>query len=232
MVGICVILARVRPLKGSAREICFGKRSLFQDIVRLLWRHRRVETLVDNFAEAKRSAELPMYLAKTYESNLLINIAEYVNIIDQSTFMENEQPIRAVLEDISKGYLFNDVGFIKKNYCNWGCRTTSAGDSLVILDYGYMYPLIGQNLEELFKCPVCGGRLKWNGTYSKLVCSGNKKNVGYGGRCMCTVEPNEIRRRMNRRLDSYENKLIASLSGSSMPDLDTIEQALHEEVDI
>ena len=187
--------------------------------------------LVDNFAEAKRSQELYMYLAKTYESNLLINIAEYVTIISQTEFSENEEPIRATLADIAKQYLFDDVGFIKKNYCNWGIRQEGGDEKLVILDYGYMYPLVGQNRDELFKCPVCGGKLKWNGTYSKLVCQGNGSGL-YHGRCMCTMTPNEIRHRMNHNLDSYENKLIASLNGTKMPDLNTIEQAIHEKVEV
>ena len=174
-----------------------------------------------------------MYLAKTYESNMLINIAEYVTVIDQKQFSENEAPIRAILSDLQKGYLFDDIGFIKKNYCNWGLRVVGKHQDLVILDYGYMYPLIGQNMEELFKCPVCGGRLGWNATFSKLTCQGNSKTVGFGGgRCMCTVSPNDIRKRMNKHLDSYENRLITELSGTAMPDLNTIEQALHEEVDV
>ena len=72
----------------------------------------------DNLAEAKRSSELPMYLAKTYETNYLINVAEYVMVIDKDTFVMNEDAIKTILGDIAKEYLFDDVGYSLKNYCN------------------------------------------------------------------------------------------------------------------
>ena len=103
-----------------------------------------------------------MYLAKTYETNYLINVAEYVMVIDKDTFVMNEDAIKTILGDMAKEYLFDDVGYSLKNYCNWGSRFTPNGEEMVILDYGYLYPLFGQNREDLFRCPKCGSNhLTW-----------------------------------------------------------------------
>ena len=69
-----------------------------------------------------------MYLAKTYETNYLINVAEYVLVVDKDTFVTNEDVVKYILKDIAKDYLFDDVGFSLKNYCNWGSRFTTTGD--------------------------------------------------------------------------------------------------------
>lgn len=182
--------------------------------------------LIDNFTEFKRSSELPMYLAKTYETNLLINVCEYVEVIDQRTFMEAETEIKSILEDMAKAYLFNDVGYTMKNYCNWGLRYVGAAKELVILDYGYLYPLIGQNRDQLFRCPRCGGRLAWNASYTAFVCQA-KDN-----RCQAILSPTDIRRMMHLNFESAENNLIAEISGDGMPDLNTVEQALKESVEV
>lgn len=183
--------------------------------------------LIDNFTEFKRASELLMYLARTYETNLLINVCEYVEVIDQRTFMDSETSIKAILGDIAKGYLFNDVGFTMKNYCNWGMRYISDDDKeLVILDYGYLYPLMGQDLNQLFRCPRCGGRLAWNSSYTAFTCQA-KDN-----RCQAILSPTDIRRMMRLNFESAENNLIAEISGDGMPNLDTVEQALKENVEV
>ena len=41
-----------------------------------------------------------MYLAKTYETNYLINVAEYVLVIDKDTFVHNEEVVKYILKDI------------------------------------------------------------------------------------------------------------------------------------
>ncbi len=180
--------------------------------------------LVDNFTEFKRSQELPMYLARTYETNLLINVCEYVTIIDQPFFRCNEDQIKQVLRDIAKGYLFDDIGFSYKNYCNWGSRfvpdgTPEGGEDLVILDYGYLYPLRGQDIKSLFKCPKCGGQLKWNSSYTGLVCS----NIG---KCNVQVSPTYIRHNMTLDFESDENNVVMQINSMDMPDLDSVEKAL------
>lgn len=179
--------------------------------------------LIDNAAEMKRSAELPMYLAKTYESNYLINVAEYVLVIDKETFLENESVIKIVLADIAKDYLFDDVGYSLKNYCNWGSRFTSTGDELVILDYGYLYPLIGQNREELFRCPKCGSKLAWNPNYTEFQCSGSDGN----GRCSAKFSPTDIRHNMKMTFENTEDELYARFNKLQKPDLNKIESSIH-----
>lgn len=179
--------------------------------------------LTDNLAEFKRSAELPMYLAKTYETNYLINVAEYVLVVDKHSFVQNEHNVKAILEDISKEYIFDDVGFNLKNYCNWGSRFTSNGEIMVILDYGYLYPLYGQNREELFRCPRCGGKLHWNPSFTELVCSGNDGRE----RCSARFSPMTIRRNMKLDFEDFEEQMMAKFNQLQKPDLNKIESSIH-----
>ena len=43
-----------------------------------------------------------MYLAKTYETNYIINVAEYVLVVDKETFVNNEDAVKYNLKDIAK----------------------------------------------------------------------------------------------------------------------------------
>lgn len=179
--------------------------------------------LTDNAAEMKRSSELPMYLAKTYESNYLINVAEYVLVIDKDTFVMNESVVKHILSDISKDYLFDDVGYSLKNYCNWGSRFTTSGDDMVILDYGYLYPLLGQNREELFRCPKCGSKLTWNPNFTEFVCTGNDGR----DRCAARFSPTDIRHNMKMDFENTEDALYAKFNKLQKPDLNKIEKSIH-----
>jgi len=163
--------------------------------------------LIDNFTEYKRSGELPEYLVKVYESDMLINIEEYVTVMDASLFKINKEGILQILEDLSKAYLFNDIGFILKNCYNWGFRA-STGD-LVILDYGYLYPLKGQ--DAAVTCPKCKGLLKYNSTYTGFVCN----NAG----CKAKYNIMDIMRRRNLSMENFENEMISELGHVEMPDL-------------
>ncbi len=189
--------------------------------------------LVDNFQEFKRSTELPNYLAKTYETNYLINICEYIEVMDQDKFLINEAGIKQILEDLSKNYLFDDIGFTLKNSYNWGCREArltpeereyySEDDSeylydIVILDYGYLYPLHDQK-DKLLRCPRCQHKLKWNSNYTMLGCT-NHTN------CQFQTSPMNLRRRMNLDYEEMENKVVASLNSIKMPNLARIEQEM------
>lgn len=179
--------------------------------------------MVDNCTEFRRSAELPMYLAKTYESNLLINIAEYVTVIDQHEFSLNGDTIRAVLQDMAEEYLFDDVGYAQKNYCNWGSRLNPDGTAdIVILDYGYLYPLMGENTAKLFSCPRCGGRLKWNSNYTEFQCQNT--GSGSGRSCGARIPPTVIRNRMGQHLEKIELEMLAKIDNMKMPDFNRIEQ--------
>ena len=74
----------------------------------------------DNINEYNMSAELQPYVTKTYETNGLITIAEYVNLINQSEFDNSIPNIRMILQELSKNYIFSDIGTISRNRCNWG----------------------------------------------------------------------------------------------------------------
>ena len=71
---------------------------------------------VDNFTEFKRSIEAPEYFVKAYETNMLILVEEYVTLMDKQEFIANENGIKTILEDLSKNYLFEDIGFDLKNF--------------------------------------------------------------------------------------------------------------------
>lgn len=162
-------------------------------------------TQVDNFTEFKRSPEIEEYLTKAYECNMLILICEYVNVFDQAQFMSNEEGIKTILNDISKAYIFDDIGFSLKNSFNWGYRDN---DEIIILDYGYLYPNKGQN--EALTCPKCRGSLKYNSNYTGFMCANSE--------CRTKYSIMDIRRRMNIDLETMENQIITMLNQLEMPD--------------
>ena len=185
--------------------------------------------LVDNFQEFKRSIELPNFLARTYETNYLINIAEYVEVMDQDKFIINEYSIKQMLKEISKGYLFDDIGFTLKNSYNWGCRESKFDDEdeirskhdyeICILDYGYLYPLHGQK-DKLLRCPLCEHRLKWNSSYTGLGCENSM--------CKFQTSPMQLRKKMKLDYEELENKLTSSLNNLKMPNLTSIEKEIRK----
>lgn len=179
--------------------------------------------LIDNYQEYKRSTELPEFLAKTYESNFLINICEYIEVMDQERFISNEANIKEMLSRLSKSYLFEDLGFILKNSYNWGIREAKGEYGLdeyeydiCILDYGYLYPLHDQG-DKILRCPRCQHKLVWNTNFTGFLC--NNTNCNY----QCT--PMEVRRRMDKIYDDVENKIItSSIANLQMPNLTSIEK--------
>lgn len=164
---------------------------------------------VDNWTEFKRSGELPEYLAKAYECNMLILICEYVNVMDQSQFRENESGIKEILEDLSKAYIFDDIGYTLKNSYNWGYRDN--GD-IVVLDYGYLYPK--KNQDHALSCPKCKALLQYNENYTHFICSNSSCRTKY--RIM------DIRRRMNLDLENIEDQVISMLNNMEMPDFESV----------
>ena len=187
--------------------------------------------LVDNYTEFKRSKELENYLAKTYETNFLINIVEYIEVMDQDTFIYNEKPIKNVLSQLANNYLFDDIGWTLKNSYNWGKREAKLTEEersmlgkdveyiydICILDYGYLYPLYGQK-DELLRCPSCHHKLLWNSNYTGLQCQNS--------RCNYSCKPMVLRRQMKLDYEKVENSLISSLNNLKMPNLTSIESQL------
>ncbi len=128
----------------------------------------------DNINEFDMSEELQPYVTKTYETNGLITIAEYVNLINQKEFENSIPNIREILRELSTNYIFSDVGTIPKNFTNWGFRDDN---SLVILDYGYIW----RKDPKIMFCTrsKCGGRLEYTENFDKLYCTncGTKYSV-------------------------------------------------------
>ena len=164
---------------------------------------------IDNLTEFKRSVECPEYIVKAYETNMLILVEEYVTLIDEEEFIMNENGIKTVLEDLSKSYIFEDIGFDTKNRANWGYR--SNGD-LVILDAGYLYPIKGN--EHIFTCPKCSGRITHNRNYTGFFCQNPQ--------CKTKYTFLDLRRRMNLDLEDFENEMISRLNNIEMPDFDRL----------
>ena len=166
---------------------------------------------VDNMTEFKRSIEIPEYSIKAYETNMLILVEEYVTLMDKQEFIANENGIKTILEDLSKSYIFEDVGFDLKNYENYGYR--SNGD-IVIIDIGYVYPIKGN--EHVFTCPKCRGQIIYNRNYTGFIC----KNSG----CKTKYTFLDLRRRMNLDLEDFENQMISRLNNVEMPDFDRLNE--------
>lgn len=152
--------------------------------------------------------------------------------MDQDKFIINEAGIKQILEDMSRSYLFDDIGFTLKNSYNWGCREArlspeerdSYDDSdseylydICILDYGYLYPLHDQK-DQLLRCPKCRHKLKWNSNYTMLNCANSQ--------CMLQISPMNLRQRMNLDYEELENRMVTSLSSTKMPNLSKIEQGV------
>lgn len=126
----------------------------------------------DNWTEFNRTEELQPYVTKTYESNGLIAVAEYVNIISLSDFHENKEMIRNILSILATKYLFADLGAIDKNFRNWGYNDAQ---ELVILDYGYIF----QRDDLLMRCTKCNSSIGYDANYDQMVCKqcGSKFSV-------------------------------------------------------
>ena len=119
----------------------------------------------DNLMEYSLSPELQPYVARTSETNGYIVVSECVRTMTLDDFRILKSDICKVLEALSRDYLLGDVGYITRNFTNWGIRDN--GD-VVILDYAYCH----RATEKLFSCDVCGeGVLRYDATYSYLMCS-------------------------------------------------------------
>jgi hypothetical protein len=89
--------------------------------------------VADNWQEFKMSPLAQPVLTKTYESNGLIDVAEYANLMNMEEFADSREHIAAILEYLSENFLFCDISLTTKNFCNFGYRDN--GD-IVIVDYG------------------------------------------------------------------------------------------------
>lgn len=164
---------------------------------------------IDNWTEFKRSYEVEEYSIKGYETNMLILVEEYVNLMDAEEFRLNRNGILEILEDLSKEYIFEDIGYDTKNYENYGYRDN--GD-IVILDMGYIFPI--KNNEHALSCPKCGAQLKYNNNYTGFICQ--------NAQCRTKYSFLDIRRRMDQSLEELEDRMLLEARNCEIPDFDRL----------
>ena len=152
---------------------------------------------IDNLTEFKMSREAQPYVTKTYETNGLFAVAEYVTLISYDEFIKQKMRILEILEILSSEYLLGDMGWTKKNYCNWGYRQNSK--DLVILDYGHMMK-IDQNK---MICTECGSFLSYNSTYTEIECISCHKKIDF-----MSMKSKISKKEEMQMIDEYLNKSV------------------------
>lgn len=167
--------------------------------------------LVDNLTELKRAGEKP-YFVKVYECNYIIVACEFWTVMDEEIFLQNEKGIKTILEDLSKDYIFNDLGFNVKNCYNWGYREIVNEDGksdgeIGILDFGYVFPKVGQY--NALRCPKCGAEVKYNSAFTLMKCSNSD--------CGTEYSLNDIYGRMNKDFDEWETAQHTKMKHTPVP---------------
>ena len=156
----------------------------------------------DNWAEFSLSQQLQPFVTKCYECNGLITVQEYVTVISKEEFNNSKEEVRQILSHLADSYLLGDVGSVTKNFMNWGYREDG---SLVILDYAYIYRVIGDEL-------ICGGLnsddtfcqypLEYDMNFHKLICPKCRKQYTF----------HEIRRRISIEYEEKEKDIIKEIA--------------------
>jgi hypothetical protein len=158
----------------------------------------------DNFSELSLSQQLQPFVTKCYEcsGNGLIAVQEYVTVISKEEFNNSKEEVRQILSHLAESYLLGDVGSVTKNFMNWGYREDG---SLVILDYAYIYRVIGDEL-------LCGGinpddtfcqyPLDYDINFHKLICPKCRKEYTF----------HEIRRRISQEYEEKEREMIKNIA--------------------
>lgn len=158
----------------------------------------------DNLNELTVAEELQPFVSKTYETNQLILVAEYVTVISKEEFAQNRAKMEEILSIISEGYLLGDVGIVQKNFCNWGYRDNG---ELVILDYAYIYRINGE--EMLCSAIVdektgkrCGAMLQYDSNYHNMFCP----------KCRAKYTTIDIRRKITAEHEKHENEMAKQMA--------------------
>lgn len=172
----------------------------------------------DNLNEFAMSRELQPYVIKVYEVNSsgTIMTCQYVTVIDKDEYLKQKEAILAILEDLSQSYLLGDVGYVSKNFLNWGY--TDEGD-LVILDFAYIYKVIAHELLCNNKDCISHPYLEYNSTYTELYCPVCKKKYTFM----------DIRRRYNKKDEEDLIRLTKELSYKTQGKTYDIEVDVNEE---
>lgn len=173
---------------------------------------------IDNVSEFKRSPEAPNLFALTYETNGLIAVAEYVTLMDMEAFEQNQYAVLELLSELAKQYIFGDMGYTRKNYCNFGYRLGRSGNeaALVVLDYAYTHPRFTN--EEALICPNCGGQIEYNAMFTGFRCKSCNQEYSY----------QDIKRRLDTSYSNLENMYMSNLSLLDMPDMEHMTFTLNE----
>jgi hypothetical protein len=130
----------------------------------------------DNDNEFALSPQLYPYVIKTYETNGIVSVCEYIEkIVDKEEFSRNRGEIMRILSSIvKKNFLIGDVGFTAKNFCNWG-RRKGSGEAC-ILDFAYMYKIDPRYLA----CPKCtNDEIDYDPNFVNLVCMACGKTITF-----------------------------------------------------
>lgn len=156
----------------------------------------------DNLAEFSLSQQLQPFVTKCYECNGLITVQEYVTVISKEEFNNSKEEVRQILSHLAESYLLGDVGSVTKNFMNWGYREDG---SLVIIDYAYIYRVVGDEL-------ICGGinpddtfcqyPLDYDINFHKLICPKCRKEYTF----------HEIRRRISKEYEEKEREMIKNIA--------------------
>lgn len=158
--------------------------------------------IADNWSEFSLSQELQPFVTKTYECNGLIAVSEYITVISKEEFTDNSEEVRQILSHLAEGYLLGDVGSVTKNFMNWGFR---ADNSLVILDYAYIYRVIGDELmcDMILKDDTeCKTPLDYDINFNKLICP----------KCRREYTFHQIRRKISKEYEQKEKDTIKQLA--------------------
>lgn len=126
----------------------------------------------DNDNEFAMTQELQPFVINVYETNGLITVSEYVTLLSREEFIERKVEIIKILGILAESYLLGDVGYHPKNFTNWGYRDDG---SLVILDFAYIYNIIGDEM----LCPKDRHMLQYDSIFHGLVCPGCRKKYSF-----------------------------------------------------
>lgn len=135
---------------------------------------------LDNANEFSMSKELQPFVIKVYENNDLISVSEYVTLVSRDEFLDRREEFLEVLSQLADTYLLGDVGYVEKNFTNWGYRDN--GD-VVILDFAYIHYIEGKEILcrkdgtmleytadfHMMRCPQCGKKYSFSSIRSKIT---------------------------------------------------------------
>lgn len=168
--------------------------------------------IADNLNEARRSADAPQFLAHCFECCGVAAVCEYVDVLDRETFANPKvrESILMVLKELSKEFIFGDMGYDPKNFANIGIRRSKEGESLVFLDFAYMHPRLGN--EDAFTCIKDGTPLQYNRMFTRYICP----------KCKSEFDYRDILWRINSNTNNFESAFLSDVQSNLDLDLDNL----------